>query len=82
MVGFIDFDATAGHVVRLFVDGPHQGSGVGSALLRAAESACDGVVSLRTLDVNDSALKWYIRRGYRITGGNLQEDWAGRRCLD
>jgi GNAT superfamily N-acetyltransferase len=77
VVGYIDFDSPARRVVRLFVEGDHQGLGIGSALLAAAEAVIDGVVSLTTLAVNDRALSWYMRRGYRINGGNLQESWAG-----
>src|SRR4051812_29681797 len=36
VVGYVDFDGPTGRIVRLFVDGRHQGLGVGSALLGAA----------------------------------------------
>jgi ribosomal protein S18 acetylase RimI-like enzyme len=77
LVGFTDVDPGKGRVRYLFVDPRFQGQGVGSALLRAAEAALGGAVSLSVLAVNDRALRWYVRRGYQIVGAELDEDWHG-----
>ncbi|HIC81877.1 MAG TPA: GNAT family N-acetyltransferase [Kiloniellaceae bacterium] len=64
-----------GHVKYLFVDPAAQGQGVGAALLEAAEQALGAPVTLTVLSVNDSGLRWYMGRGYRIAGGQLEADW-------
>ena len=77
LVGFLDFDPSRGYLKYLFVDPACQRRGVGAALLEVAERAIAGPVSLTTLSANDEALYWYLRRGYAIVGGELQEDWHG-----
>ncbi|WP_299616266.1 GNAT family N-acetyltransferase [Pelagibius sp.] len=81
VLGFVEFlqDQTegGGHVKYLFVQPEAQGRGLGDALLAAAEAAIEGTVTLNVLSVNDRGLRWYMRRGYRIVEGNLEEDWEG-----
>jgi 2-phosphosulfolactate phosphatase len=81
-VGFVEFAAAddraeAGHVKYLFVHPNAQGQGIGDALLTAAETAIGGAVTLSVLSANDRGLRWYLKRGYRIAGGKLEENWQG-----
>ncbi|WP_299397781.1 GNAT family N-acetyltransferase [Pelagibius sp.] len=80
-VGFVEFRASAqeagGHIKYLFVDPAAQGRGVGSALLEAAERRLGMPITLTVLSVNDHGLRWYMARGYRIAGGQLEADWEG-----
>ncbi|WP_420345656.1 GNAT family N-acetyltransferase [Pelagibius sp.] len=85
-VGFVEFrengpkaggKASGGHVKYLFVEPAEQGRGAGAALLRRAEEALGGAVSLTVLSVNDRGLRWYMKRGYRVTEGRLEADWEG-----
>jgi ribosomal protein S18 acetylase RimI-like enzyme len=77
-VGFVTFypesetyerDCSRGIVENLYVAPERRGEGVGTALLRAAESAlADGgadVVALEVLADNDRGREFYARRGYR-----------------
>jgi len=77
IVGFVEFQHARGHVKYLFVHPDLQGNGIGAALLDAAEAAIAGPVSLTALAANQRGLRWYLRRGYRITGGSLEENWEG-----
>ena len=86
LLGFVEFNVRpaapgkaqcGGHVKYLFVDPAAQGSGVGSALLEAAETAISGPVSLSVLSVNDRGLRWYMKRGYRVSEAKAEEDWEG-----
>lgn len=90
-VGFVEFRANApganapgpnaqeagGHVKYLFVDPAAQGRGVGAMLLEAAEQRLGTPITLTVLSVNDRGLRWYMARGYRIAGGQLEADWEG-----
>jgi ribosomal protein S18 acetylase RimI-like enzyme len=64
-------------VKYLFVHPNAQGQGIGDALLTAAETAIGGAVTLSVLSANDRGLRWYLKRGYRIAGGKLEENWQG-----
>jgi ribosomal protein S18 acetylase RimI-like enzyme len=77
LLGFTDFDPKLGYLRYLLVEPRHQRLGIGSALLRVAEAALAGAVTLDVFAVNHPALCWYLRRGYRIDGGELDEDWHG-----
>jgi GNAT superfamily N-acetyltransferase len=77
LLGFTDFDPDQGYLRYLLVEPGHQRRGIGSALLRAVEAALAGAVTLDVFAVNHPALCWYLRRGYRIDGGELDEDWHG-----
>jgi GNAT superfamily N-acetyltransferase len=77
VVGFIDFNEELCRTHRLYVHADWQGQGIGSALLNRAERACGGITYVSTPAVNDKALRWYLTRGYRIVGGELEDDWHG-----
>ncbi len=77
LLGLVQFDPTAGYVKYLFTEPEAQGRGIGSALLQAAERAIEGPTRLTALWVNDTGILWYMRRGYRISGGELEADWHG-----
>lgn len=86
LLGFIEFKEhpaapgearTGGHVKYLFVDPAIQGSGIGSNLLAAAEQAIRGPTRLSVLSVNDRGLRWYMKRGYRVTDAQAEDDWEG-----
>jgi hypothetical protein len=53
------------------------GGEAGGALLAAAEAAIRRPVTLSALSANDRGLRWYLKRGYHITGGGLEDDWEG-----
>jgi N-hydroxyarylamine O-acetyltransferase len=78
VLGFVDFDAARAYLHYLFVAPEAQGRGLGTALLEAAQAACGGrAVTLSCWSVNDRALDWYLRRGFRVVGGGFKE-LAGR----
>ena len=60
-----------GYLYDIEVSEEARGMGVGTALLQAAEEFCKsrGVrrLALQTPVSNASALKWYLKRGFRIT---------------
>lgn len=75
--GIVGFSGlAAGQLEMLFIDDAHRGSGVGSALLRAA---LDRYPSL-TVDVNEQnpqALGFYLHHGFVVTGRS-ETDSEGR----
>ncbi|MCH7931562.1 MAG: GNAT family N-acetyltransferase [Proteobacteria bacterium] len=75
-VGFVDFEPD-GYIKYLFVAQRHHRRGAGSALLAAAERAIGAPTYLSVFAVNDRALRFYMERGYRIVGGEVEEDWHG-----
>ncbi len=77
VIGFLDYDPANRYVKYLFVDPDRQGCGAGSALLTRCEQAVAGPVTLSTLSANDLGLRWFLRRGYHIIGGRLDENWHG-----
>jgi ribosomal protein S18 acetylase RimI-like enzyme len=60
------------HVGSLAVDSPLQKSGLGRRLLEAAEAwaAQRGatIIEIEVVNVRDTLIAWYERRGYRLTG--------------
>jgi ribosomal protein S18 acetylase RimI-like enzyme len=68
-VGFADYTAAKGHIKYLFVLPGAQGSGAGTALLDAVQSRVGGKISVHVLAVNDVAILWYLRRGFRVVDG-------------
>lgn len=82
--GMIDLNGS--HIENLFVDPLHQGRGIGSALLAAAERTCPGDVTLSVFTVNPDARRLYERLGYEVTGtrlvtvaGQAAEVWSMRK---
>ncbi|MBI1779575.1 MAG: GNAT family N-acetyltransferase [Proteobacteria bacterium] len=62
------------HVEMLFVDPKDQGSGVGLALLRRAET--DGAATLECFAANEGARTFYERTGWRLSR-SYQRAFAG-----
>lgn len=61
----IGFAALIGNVLEhLYVYPSEQGTGVGSALLLAAQAACERELSLWTFQRNEAARAFYDRRGF------------------
>lgn len=53
-----------GAIDQLYVDPPHQGQGVGTALLDFAKHRCPAGLSLFTHQRNERARAFYERRGF------------------
>lgn len=60
----------------LFVDAVHRGDGIGTALLNHA-IAEHGVTKVDVNEQNDSAVGFYVRRGFAVLGRS-ETDEAGR----
>lgn len=67
-----DADSMAGfialidhHIDQLFIDPAHQGSGVGSMLLRRAIAIVPGEITLDVFEENRSARAFYERHGFQ-----------------
>lgn len=73
-IGFIiaEWDAAQGHIITIDVVQPHRRGGVGTALLREAESALSsrGVrrIELETATDNETAIAFWEKHGYRTRG--------------
>ncbi|MGF1562122.1 MAG: GNAT family N-acetyltransferase [Geminicoccaceae bacterium] len=76
LLGFCDLRLRDGYVQYLFTAPEQRGSGVGTALLARAQRECGGPIWLLAHAVNDRSVLWYLRRGFRITGGH-SERWHG-----
>ncbi len=82
VVGFTDFDPERPHIRYLFVDPAHQGRGLGSALIEAAEAlAAARPLTLNCFAANDVALAWYLDHGFENHGGGFAE-FRGRRVVE
>lgn len=77
IVGLAQFSIEERYLKYLFVLPEMQGRGVGSLLLGAVEADLGLPVRLSALSVNDAGLRFYLRQGYTIVGGSLEEDWQG-----
>ncbi len=77
MAGLAQFSPGERYLKYLFVHPEMQGRGVGGLLLAAVEEAMGLPVRLTALSVNDAGLRFYLRRGYAVVGGALEEDWHG-----
>jgi GNAT superfamily N-acetyltransferase len=77
IVGLAQFCRADRYLWYLFVEPARQGAGVGSALLAAVEDTIGYPVRLRTLAINETALKFYLRRGYRVRSGWVEDGWHG-----
>jgi GNAT superfamily N-acetyltransferase len=77
IAGLAQFSAEERYLKYLFVRPELQGRGAGGLLLAAVEEAIGLPVRLTALSVNDAGLRFYLRRGYAVVGGVLEEDWHG-----
>lgn len=77
VAGFADFDPQGGHIRYLFVDPARQGAGIGAALVDRIQEISGGRVSVNCFAINDVSLAWYIRRGFEVEKGWIDEDWHG-----
>jgi GNAT superfamily N-acetyltransferase len=59
---------------HLYVDPPFMGSGVGSLLLEATVRSLGVPVRLKCLCLNQSALRFYMRRGWQVSGQGTADD--------
>jgi ribosomal protein S18 acetylase RimI-like enzyme len=84
-VGFCDFEPAGWrspvpgdwYVKNLFVHPEEQSKGVGQALLDAVWQEAPGGLALSVHAVNDAASIFYLRQGFEIFGGTLEDDWHG-----
>jgi ribosomal protein S18 acetylase RimI-like enzyme len=81
VVGFVDCVRSTGSIPYLFVEPGAQGQGVGGTLLEAAEATFTGPAQITVPAANERALAWYVRRGYREVGRQVQHDWHGGRVV-
>jgi GNAT superfamily N-acetyltransferase len=69
---FVGCEGRDGYVGLLSVDPAHQGKGLGTALMSAAEQACRAAgrsrVQLRFINQRNDLLRFYARLGYRDCG--------------
>ena len=77
-VGFTDYLISKCHIKHLFVDPQFQVKGIGTALLNSAQQKVQNTISVNVLCVNESAILWYIQRGFIITNC-WQENFEGRK---
>lgn len=67
--GMFDQDVRRGIVENVFVDAPHRSEGIGTELLKYAESSLESegadVVALSVMAGNAAAREWYRENGYR-----------------
>ena len=72
----------SGHVRNIFVRPERQREGIGGLLLTAAEAAIGGTVTATVLAANEPGIRWYIRHGYPIIGGALEQDFHGSPAVE
>ncbi|AFH61690.1 GNAT family N-acetyltransferase [Paenibacillus caseinilyticus] len=73
--GFIGLDGTK--IEMLFVDPEYHGQGIGSRLIRHAESIKGGTLQVDVNEQNDGACAFYKRYGF-VQSGRSELDGAGR----
>ena len=77
VIGFVTVD-DEGYISALYVDRPHVGQGVGSALLKAAQNRHEWL-RLHVFAENVSAVRFYRARGFAVVDEDRQIDSSGRR---
>jgi len=80
-VGFADFNRLDGYVKMLFVLPAWQGRGIAGELLARAAEASQAPLNLRTQAVNDGALGFYLRHGFKVVAGAVEANWHGARVV-
>lgn len=73
VAGFADYSAERCHLRYLFVAPSAQGHGIASALTTHIQEALMAPLSVHCLAVNDVALRWYLRHGFAVTDGFLED---------
>ncbi|RKN62889.1 acetyltransferase [Paenibacillus ginsengarvi] len=73
--GFIGLDGAK--IEMLFVDPDHHGQGIGSGLIRYAESLKGGHLQVDVNEQNEGACAFYKRYGFTVTGRS-ELDGSGR----
>lgn len=76
IVGMIE-TKNDGHITLFFVDGDHQGEGVGRELLKRALEICRGrdpKIKKATVNSAPNAIEIYERLGFRLAGPERTED--------
>ncbi len=72
-VGFVDYTVSKGHIKSLFIHPEFQDRGIGTAMLGAAQNRISGPIDVNVLSTNQGTILWYMKRGFKITGG-----WSDR----
>ncbi|MEG0730801.1 MAG: GNAT family N-acetyltransferase [Vagococcus sp.] len=68
MIGFLTLYVPDQFIHLFFVDADSQGSGIGSQLLKVVETdIAEGTISLKCLMYNETAIKFYQKKGFLIT---------------
>ena len=65
-VAFVDYLISKRHIKYLFVDPEYQNEGLGTKLLNSAQERMKGGVSVNVLCSNESAILWYLKRGFNV----------------
>ena len=65
-VAFVDYLISKRHIKYLFVDPEYQNEGIGTKLLNSAQERMKGGVSVNVLCSNESAILWYLKRGFNV----------------
>lgn len=67
------------HIAALFISPAHQGEGYGSTLLQFIKTKCDQL-SLNVYALNEQAIHFYQKHGFRITEEMLDENTGATDC--
>lgn len=67
------------HIVALFISPAHQGEGYGSTLLQFIKIKCDQL-SLNVYALNEQAIHFYQKHGFRIIEEMLNENTGATDC--
>jgi len=71
-VAFMASSAT--EVSQLYVALEFQGQGIGSHLLSLAKAQSNGVLTLRTFEINKKAQRFYSAHGFTFSAGNSENE--------
>lgn len=67
------------HIAALFISPAHQGEGYGSTLLQFIKTKCDQL-SLNVYALNEQAIHFYQKHGFRIIEEMLDENTGATDC--
>lgn len=74
IVGFVSWWPPENFIHNLFVDPAHQGSGIGKQLLAACLQQIGQPATLKCVQQNAGALRFYQRLGWEVAGEGLTND--------